>query len=217
MPLTVRSPTHAAPSPRRSRRPRDSRMSARPSPTSRPSRDISLDVRPGEILAFMGENGAGKSTLLKILNGDYQPDAGTMTLDGETLALRGPREARARRRPRHLPGARDHPRRRRRREHLSRASCPRRGPFVDRRRAERAGASRACARYGFERVLRPDRMGDELSPAQRQLVEIMRALKSGMRVLALDEPTSSLTDEEVDPPVRAGATAPRRGRRRSST
>ena len=41
-------------------------------------------------------------------------------------------------------------------------------------------------------------MGDELSSAQRQLVEIMRALKSPMRVLALDEPTSSLTDEEVD-------------------
>src|SRR5690606_24876020 len=41
-------------------------------------------------------------------------------------------------------------------------------------------------------------MGDELSPAQRQLVEIMRALKEGVRVLALDEPTSSLTDEEVD-------------------
>ena len=41
-------------------------------------------------------------------------------------------------------------------------------------------------------------MGDELSSAQRQLVEIMRALKSGMRMLALDEPTSSLTDEEVE-------------------
>ena len=41
-------------------------------------------------------------------------------------------------------------------------------------------------------------MGDELSSAQRQLVEIMRAVKSAMRVLALDEPTSSLTDEEVD-------------------
>ncbi len=36
--------------------------------------DVSLDIRPGEILAFMGENGAGKSTLLKIVNGDYQPE-----------------------------------------------------------------------------------------------------------------------------------------------
>ena len=57
-------------------------------------RDISLDFRPGEVLALMGENGAGKSTLLKILSGDYQPDAGTMTRDGEALSFGGPRDAR---------------------------------------------------------------------------------------------------------------------------
>jgi L-arabinose transport system ATP-binding protein len=51
--------------------------------------------------------------------------------------------------------------------------------------------------YGFEQVLPTHLMGNQLSPAQKQLVEIMRALKSGVSVLALDEPTSSLTDEEV--------------------
>ena len=52
--------------------------------------------------------------------------------------------------------------------------------------------------YGFEGVLTVHLLGEQLSSAQRQVVEIMRALKSGVRVLALDEPTSSLSDEEVD-------------------
>ncbi len=157
--------------------------------------DISLEVRPGEILALMGENGAGKSTLLKILNGDYQPDTGTMTLDNETLAFAGPRDARRAgvrviyQEPEIIPGVDVA-------ENIYAGELPRRGPFVDRRRLNLL-VRQDLRRYGFEGVLRPDRMGDELSPAQRQLVEIMRALKSGIRVIALDEPTSSLTDEEV--------------------
>ena len=55
--------------------------------------DVSLDIRPGEVLAFMGENGAGKSTLLKIINGDYQPDTGTISIDGETLSFSNPKQA----------------------------------------------------------------------------------------------------------------------------
>ena len=47
--------------------------------------NVSLDIRPGEILAFMGENGAGKSTLLKIINGDYQPDSGTVSIEWGSL------------------------------------------------------------------------------------------------------------------------------------
>ena len=157
--------------------------------------DISLEVRPGEILALMGENGAGKSTLLKILNGDYQPDTGTMTLDNETLAFAGPRDARRAgvrviyQEPEIIPGVDVA-------ENIYAGELPRRGPFVDRRRLNLL-VREDLRRYGFEGVLHPDRMGDELSPAQRQLVEIMRALKSGIRVIALDEPTSSLTDEEV--------------------
>ena len=96
--------------------------------------DVSIDVRPGEILALMGENGAGKSTLLKILSGDYQPDEGTMTRDGEQLSFGSPRDAIRAGHPGHLPGARDHPGRRRRREHLRRRAPdarPVRGPQAD--------------------------------------------------------------------------------------
>jgi ABC-type sugar transport system ATPase subunit len=54
--------------------------------------DVSLDVRPGEVLAFLRTG--PKSTLLAILNGDYQPDEGTLTIDGES-GFANPREARA--------------------------------------------------------------------------------------------------------------------------
>jgi L-arabinose transport system ATP-binding protein len=158
--------------------------------------DVSLDVRGGEILAFMGENGAGKSTLLKILNGDYQPDAGSMSIDGEALHFSNPREARRSgirviyQEPEIIPGVDVA-------ENIYAGELPTRGPFIDRRRLNEQVAA-DLRRYGFEHVLPVSLMGDQLSAAQRQLVEIARALRSGARVLALDEPTSSLTDEEVD-------------------
>ncbi len=158
--------------------------------------DVSLDVRPGEVLAFLGENGAGKSTLLKILNGDYQPDVGTLTIDGDELHFSNPREARAAgirviyQEPEIIPGVDVA-------ENIFAGELPKRGPFIDRRELNRRTAAE-LAEYGFEKVLPRGRMGDELSSAQRQLVEIMRAVKSKMRILALDEPTSSLTDDEVD-------------------
>jgi L-arabinose transport system ATP-binding protein len=74
---------------------------------------------------------------------------------------------------------------------------PRKMGFFDRTKA-RDLVQQRLNEYGFESVLPIDLMGYELSSAQRQLIEIMRTLKSGVRVLALDEPTSSLTDDEVD-------------------
>ncbi|MDX6573600.1 MAG: L-arabinose transport system ATP-binding protein, partial [Gaiellales bacterium] len=158
--------------------------------------DISLDVHPGEILALMGENGAGKSTLLKILNGDYQPDSGSILLDGQPLSFSNPGDARVAgirviyQEPEIIPGVDVA-------ENIYAGELPTRGPFIDRRRLNQMVAA-DLARYGFQAVLPTGLMGDQLSAAQRQLVEIARALKSRLRVLALDEPTSSLTDEEVD-------------------
>ena len=93
--------------------------------------DVSLDVRPGEVLAFLGENGAGKSTLLKILSGDYRPDIGTLTIDGEELRFNNPREARAAgirviyQEPEIIPGVDVA-------ENIFAGELPRRGPFIDR-------------------------------------------------------------------------------------
>jgi L-arabinose transport system ATP-binding protein len=158
--------------------------------------DVSLEIRAGEILAFMGENGAGKSTLLKILNGDYQPDRGTISIDGQQVTFPNPNAA-------HKAGIRviyqepeiipwvSVP------ENIWVGELPTRLGFVNRSALNEA-VRQSLAEYGFENILPITLQGYQLSSAQRQLVEIMRALKSGVRILALDEPTSSLTDEEVE-------------------
>lgn len=158
--------------------------------------DVSLDIRAGEVLAFVGENGAGKSTLLKIINGDYQPDEGTMSIDGEQLSFPNPYIA-------HKAGIRviyqepeiisgvDVA------ENIWVGELPMKNGFLDRNTLYKT-VRESLHEYGFDSILQPEMMGDKLSAAQRQLVEIMRALKSGVRVLALDEPTSSLSDDEVE-------------------
>jgi L-arabinose transport system ATP-binding protein len=159
-------------------------------------RDVSLDVRPGEILALLGENGAGKSTLLKIVNGDYQPDSGTLRLAGQPVTFANPQVAHRAgvrvvyQEPEIVPGVGVA-------ENIYLGELPRRGPLIDFRELD-ARVRADLERYGFSKVLPTNLMGDMLSSAQRQLIEILRALKSNVRVLALDEPTSSLTDEEVD-------------------
>jgi L-arabinose transport system ATP-binding protein len=158
--------------------------------------DVSLDVQPGEILAFVGENGAGKSTLLKIINGDYQPDCGTLTIDGQRLQFSNPLEAHKSgvrviyQEPEIVPGVGVA-------ENIWVGELPKRLGMINRRQLDER-VRQSLKEYGFEKALPLNLMGDQLSPAQRQLVEIMRALKSGVRVLALDEPTSSLSDEEVE-------------------
>ncbi len=158
--------------------------------------DVSLDIRPGEILAFMGENGAGKSTLLKIINGDYQPDSGTLSIDGQRLSFSNPMAAHKAgvrviyQEPEIIPGVDVA-------ENIWVGELPKKFGFIDRRQLEQQVRA-SLVEYGFDNVLPMDLLGDELSSAQRQLVEIMRALKSGVRILALDEPTSSLSDEEVE-------------------
>ena len=102
--------------------------------------DVSLDIRPGEILAFMGENGAGKSTLLKIINGDYQPDAGTLTMDGQRLAFSNPRAAHKAgirviyQEPEIIPGVDVA-------ENIWAGELPKRLGFLNRAAAQRAGAA----------------------------------------------------------------------------
>ena len=159
--------------------------------------DVTLHFPPGKITALMGENGAGKSTLLKILAGDHRPTEGRVLLDGEPLDLNSPQDARR-------AGIRIIPQEPEIIPHVSVAenvyagSLPRRaGRRLDRPELRRR-ITADLARLGFEAVLDPDLLGSQLTAAQRQLVEILRALTGAAKAIAFDEPTSSLTEHEVE-------------------
>ncbi|MFB0631486.1 sugar ABC transporter ATP-binding protein [Streptomyces sp. AB3(2024)] len=159
--------------------------------------DVTLDFPSGRVTALMGENGAGKSTLLKILTGDHRPTEGRVLLDGQPVDPRSPAEARA-------AGIRIIPQEPEIIPHVSVAENVYAGslPRAAGRRLDRAELRRRITadldRLGFAGVLDPDLLGSQLTPAQRQLVEIMRALTGTARVIAFDEPTSSLSEHEVD-------------------
>ncbi len=158
--------------------------------------DVSLEIRAGEVLALVGENGAGKSTLMRVIEGVHQPDTGSVRIDGAAIAFRSPADAHAHgirvihQEPDIIPDLSIA-------ENLFVGDFGRRfGIFLDRR--DLARRTRAMlAQFGLERDLSPWTRAGTLGAAHRQVMEIMRALRAGVRVLALDEPTSSLTEEEA--------------------
>ncbi|OKJ61655.1 sugar ABC transporter ATP-binding protein [Streptomyces sp. CB02261] len=158
---------------------------------------VTLTFLPGQVTALMGENGAGKSTLLKILTGDHQPTEGRVLLDGAPVSFASPQDARK-------AGIRIIPQEPEIIPHVSVAENVYAGslPRTAGRRLDRAELRRRItadlARLGFEKVIDPDQIGSELTAAQRQLVEILRALTGEAKVIAFDEPTSSLAENEAE-------------------
>ncbi|MEO5367080.1 MAG: sugar ABC transporter ATP-binding protein [Magnetococcus sp. WYHC-3] len=155
---------------------------------------VDLAVQPGEVHALVGENGAGKSTLMKVLSGAEIPDAGEMFRDGAPYAPRSPLEAR-----RHGVGMiyqelslADHLTVA---ENLTLGLEPTRLGCI-RRNETRRIAVETMAKLGHPEIL-PEIPVSRLTIAERQLVEIGRAIASGCRVLVFDEPTSSLALEDV--------------------
>ncbi|WP_262030889.1 sugar ABC transporter ATP-binding protein [Microvirga sp. Mcv34] len=157
--------------------------------------NVSLTVYPGEIHALMGENGAGKSTLMKILSGAYQADpGGEIRINGQPVVIDGPLTARH-----HgisiiyqelslAPNLTVAENMLLGREHKS-------GPMVDRRSMEKACTS-VLERLGVQ--FKATTKVSELSMAERQLVEIARALIANSRILVMDEPTTSLSSRETE-------------------
>ena len=157
---------------------------------------LDMAVARGEVVAFVGENGAGKSTLLKILSGDYFLDEGEVILDGANVAHVSPLAARkagfrlVRQEPEIVPDVSVA-------ENIFVGEYPTKGGRVD-FPAIRREARIMLERYGFAGLIDVTADGRSQSPAQRHIVEIMRALKPGVKVIAFDEPTSSLTAQETE-------------------
>ena len=154
-----------------------------------------LDVYPGRVLGLVGENGAGKSTLMKILAGVYQPDAGTVELDGEPVTFHHPVQAQRAGLATVFQEFNLLPERTVA-ENIYLGREPRRGPLVDTARMER-DAAQLLDGLGI-RGLRASRRVRSLSVAEQQIVEIAKAVSFDARVIQMDEPTAALADHEVE-------------------
>lgn len=154
---------------------------------------ISLKVAPGEIHALLGENGAGKSTLMRIIYGVTQADAGEILWDGRPVRFEGPVDAR-----RHGIGMVF--------QHFSLFETLTVGENIllampPGQRLSRQALSRRIRELGerYRMPLSPDAYVQQLSMGERQRLEILRCLIQETRLLILDEPTSVLTPNEVEP------------------
>ena len=158
-------------------------------------KQVSFELRAGEVHALVGENGAGKSTLIKIITGAVKADSGTLVVDGQAIAHNSPALARS----------------------LGIAAVYQQPAlFPDLTVAENIGlalesggmwrkvdwrARRQLAKELLERTgadIAPDRAVRTLSMPEQQIVEIAKAIGANARILILDEPTASLTEREVE-------------------
>lgn len=172
-------------------------------------RGAGLQVREGEVHALVGENGAGKSTMMKIISGSLRPDTGTLRWQGAPAEFANPRQAAARgialahQEPLlapHLTVA----------ENLYLGHEPGRlGQLVLDHQALEARARRLLEQHHLP--LDPARRAALLSAAERQMLELARALLTGQALLILDEPTSSLSDKETEIVLRAVGAVKQRG------
>ncbi len=157
-------------------------------------KSVSLCVRPGSVHALMGENGAGKSTLMKCLFGIYAPDGGEIFLEGSRVHFKNPREAL---------------------DHGVAMVHQELNQALGRSVMDNIWLGRYPTRFGvftaegemlhqtktvFEKLeldIDPRRKMSTMPVAERQMVEIAKAVSYNAKIIVLDEPTSSLTEEEV--------------------
>lgn len=158
--------------------------------------DVSLSVKKGTVHALMGENGAGKSTLMKILAGIYKPDKGELFLKGEKVEFNNPRDAL------HYGISMIH-------QELSfiseltvadniflgREPCLGKSKVIN-KKEQTVRALKLFNQYKID--LDPDKRMSALSVSDRQMVEIVKAVSNNADIIVMDEPTSAITEREVE-------------------
>jgi ABC-type uncharacterized transport system ATPase subunit len=153
---------------------------------------IDFEIKAGEIHAILGENGAGKTTLMKILFGLVQPDEGEIFVFGEKVTFRSPLDAI------HLGIGMVHQNRKLIPAHSVIENIilghPRAGKLLD-LKGTAEEITELCSKYGFNIDLKAKVW--QLSEGEKQVVEILKALYRGAKILILDEPTSALAPPEV--------------------
>ena len=155
--------------------------------------NVSITLDRGEVLALLGENGAGKSTLIKTLAGVHTANSGTIVIDGKEQHIRGPKDALAAGVAviyQELCLANDMTVA----ENIFMGRELLRGGFVDQAKMNRE-AQKILDDLGVK--IAPGSRLRELSIAQKQVVEIARCISKNAKIIVMDEPTSSLTENEV--------------------
>lgn len=160
-------------------------------------KNVSLDVRKGVVHALVGENGAGKSTLMKIVNGMYQPTSGEIYMNGERKVFHSPAESEASgiamiyQELQYVPDLTIA-------ENLFVGRHPtvgKSGLFVDWKKI-RKSAEENLAAEGIHCDL--DKKVGQLSVSDIQMLEIVKVVSLNAKVIIMDEPTSSLSNDEAD-------------------
>ena len=158
--------------------------------------NVNLRVKKGEIHALIGENGAGKSTLMKVLSGVYKPDAGTVKIDGEVVAVRNPKDAIEKGvaiiyQELSLVPELDAVKNVMLGQEKNRFS-------IINGKAENEFAGKYLD-YVSRGALKSYKVPvKKLSVAQQQMIDIAKALSYDSRIIVMDEPTDSLTNTEIE-------------------